>query len=78
MMDCIAVALPLSMRAVQRQLVIYTSSIVVFLALYEHRHLSLPWCVREVDEECNLMGELAKGFLGSCGSESQGELHSML
>ena len=45
MMDCIAVALPLSTRLVQRQLVIYTFLGVVFLELYDHRHLSLPWCV---------------------------------
>ena len=33
-----------------------------FLALYGHRHLSLP-CVCEVGEECNLMSQLVKGFL---------------
>ena len=44
LMDCSAEALDKGRRVVPPQLVIYTSSIDVFLALYEHRHLSLPCC----------------------------------
>ena len=41
----------------------YTSSIDVFLALWEHRRLSLPWCVWRVDGECNLTDDFVNGYL---------------
>ena len=34
-----------------------------FLALCEHRRLSLPWCVWRVDGECNLTDDFVNGYL---------------
>ena len=46
MMECIAVALDRGRRVVPRRRLTYTYSIDVFLALYEHRCVLLPWSVR--------------------------------
>ena len=62
MMECTAVALDKGRRVVPRRRLTYTSSIDVFLALYEHRCVSLP-CVRGVDGECNLTDELLNSYL---------------
>ena len=62
-MGCTAEALDKGRRVVPRQSLTYTSSFDVSLALYVHRHLSLSWCVWEVDEVCDMMGELVQGFL---------------
>ena len=48
---------------VPRRPLTYTSSFYVFLALYEHRCVSLPWSVWGVDGECNLTDELGNGYM---------------
>ena len=63
MMECTAVALDKGRIVVPRRPLTYTSSIVVLLALYEHRCVSLPWSVWGVDGECNLTDELVNGYL---------------
>ena len=59
MMECTAV--DKGRCVVPRRPLTYTPSIDVFLALYEHRCVSLPWSVWGVDVECNLTDEF--GYL---------------
>ena len=63
MMECTAVALDRGRRVVPRRPLTNTSSIDVFLTLYEHRCLSLSWSVWGVDGECNFTDELVNGYL---------------
>ena len=62
MMECTAVALDKGRRVVPRRPLTYTSSIDLFLALYEHRCVSLPWSVWGVDRKCNLTDDLVNGY----------------
>ena len=81
-MECTAVAVDRGRRVLPRRPLTCTSSIDVFLALYEHRCVSLPWSVWGVDGECNLTDELvavhleAVAFVGA--SKTQHELNSLL
>ena len=80
-MECIAVALDQGRRVVPRRPLTYTSSIDVFLALYERHRVSLPWSVWRVDGECNLTDELVNGFLERQSHlllETHGEFSSLL
>ena len=66
---------------VPRRPLTHNPPIDVFLALYEHRCVSLPWSVWRVECECFLRDELVNGYLEAVAlgaSETQGELNSLL
>ena len=63
MMECTAVALDEGRRVVPQRPLTYTSSIDVFLQLYEHRCVSSPWSVWGVGGECNRTDELLNDYL---------------